>query len=57
MWYYKIVDKIMIVKGEKKLIHKLYRKKRFGRYNFAEDDNGCCYEMKDCKKIKHGEAR
>lgn len=57
MWYYKIVDKIMIVKGEKKLIHKLYRQKRFGRYDFAEDDNGCCYGMKDCKKVKHGKTR
>ena len=56
MWYYKIVDKIMIVKGEKKFIVKIYKQNKFGKYQFAEDENGCCYEMKDCKKIR-GETR
>lgn len=56
MWYYKIVNKFMLVKGEKKFIVKFYKQNKFGRYQFAEDENGETYDLKDCKKI-HGETR
>lgn len=56
MWYYKVVNKFMLVNGEKKFIVKIYKQNRFGRYQFAEDENGETYDLKDCKKI-HGETR
>jgi hypothetical protein len=56
MWYYKVVNKFMLVKGEKKFIVKIYKQNKFGRYQFAEDENGETHDLKDCKKI-HGETR
>lgn len=50
--YYKLINAYMMVKGEKKFIVRFYKPKLFSHYTFAEDDRGCCWDVKDCKKIK-----
>ena len=42
----------MMVKGEKRFILRFYKPKLFSHYTFAEDEEGNCYDIKDCKKIK-----
>ena len=50
--YYKLINAYMMVRGEKKFILRFYKPKLFSHYTFAEDDRGCCWDVKDCKKIK-----
>ena len=50
--YYKLINAYMMVKGEKKFILRFYKPKLFSHYTFAEDEEGNCYDIKDCKKIK-----
>ena len=42
----------MMVKGEKKFILRFYKPKLSSHYTFAEDAEGDCDDIKDCKKIK-----
>jgi len=52
MWYWKTVNRSMIVKGEEKYIVRFYKPSLFSRYIFAEDNEGVCWDIKNCKKIK-----